>query len=140
MGTDAGSDQTVVSSIAALRRDWLASIKASDTERLLGMVTDDIVVVHGDGRCVCGREELKADFRKGFEAFSIDQNVVSAQVVVRGPWAFDIAEVDTKLTPHTGGAPPLRFHSASVVALRRQPDGSWKIARVLGLLGPPAAS
>jgi len=27
------------------------------------------VVVHGNGRCVCGKEALKADFRKGFEAF-----------------------------------------------------------------------
>ena len=74
---------TVTSSIAAIRQAWLDSVRAGDAERLAAMVTDDVVVVHGNGRCVHGRDELKTDFQKGFEAFSIEQNVSSAEVVVR---------------------------------------------------------
>lgn len=53
---------TVTSSIAAVRQAWLDAVRAGDAERLAAMVTDDVVVVHGNGRCVHGRDELKTDF------------------------------------------------------------------------------
>ena len=126
---------TVASSIAAIRQAWLNAVRAGDAERLAAMVADDVVVVHGNGRCVCGRDELKADFRRGFEAFSIQQNISSTEVVVRGQWAFEISEVESTLTPHCGGE-SRKAHSTTVVALRRHSDGSWKVGRVLGVLDP----
>ena len=127
---------SVTSSVAAVRQAWLDAVRTGDVERLAAMVTDDVVVVHGNGRCVRGRDELKADFLKGFESFSIEQNVSSAEVVVRGTWAFEIAEVKSRLTPRCGGA-STHVHSTTIVALSRQPDGSWKIGRVLGVLDSP---
>jgi uncharacterized protein (TIGR02246 family) len=50
------------SKIAALREAWLAAVKASDADSLAQMLTDDVVVVHGNGRCVCGKEAVRADF------------------------------------------------------------------------------
>ncbi len=126
---------SVVASIAAVREAWRDAISAADVERLAAMVTDDVVVVHGDGRCVRGREELKADLLKAFEACSIEQRVQSAEVVVRGGWAFEIAEVETRLTPHHEGN-VTHVHSTTVVALNQQSDGSWKVGRVLGLVQP----
>ena len=81
---------SVASSVAAVRQAWLDAVRAGDVERLAAMVTDDVVVVHGNGRCVHGKDELKADFLKGFESFSIEQDVSSAEVVVRGRWAFEM--------------------------------------------------
>ena len=127
---------SVTSSVAAVRQAWLDAVRTGDVERLAAMVTDDVVVVHGNGRCVRGRDELKADFLKGFESFSIEQNVSSAEVVVRGTWAFEIAEVKSRLTPRCGGD-STHVHSTTIVALSRQPDGSWKIGRVLGVLDSP---
>ena len=66
---------STASSLAAVRQAWLDAVRVGDAERLAAMVTDDVVVVHGNGRCVRGRDELKADFLKGFEAFSIEQSV-----------------------------------------------------------------
>jgi len=86
----APDSNSVASSVAAVRQTWLDAVRAGDLERLAAMVTDDVVVVHGNGRCVRGREDLKADFLKGFESFSIEQNVSSAEVVVRGRWAFEM--------------------------------------------------
>jgi ketosteroid isomerase-like protein len=82
---------------------------------------------------VRGREGLKEDFLKGFEAFSIEQDVSNAEVVVRGGWAFEISEVESTLTPRRGGEATL-VRSTTVVALSQQPDGSWKVGRVLGVL------
>jgi uncharacterized protein (TIGR02246 family) len=92
-----------VSSIAAVRQAWLDAVKAGDAERLAALVTDDVVVVHGNGRCVRGRDELKVDFLRGFEAFSIEQNVSSVEIVIRGAWAIEIGEVESRLTLNCGG-------------------------------------
>jgi uncharacterized protein (TIGR02246 family) len=126
-------DDSAISSIAALRDAWLRAIGDSDVERLGNLVTDDVVVVHGNGRCVCGRDELKTDFRKGFERFSIKQNVSLPQVTIRGEWAFEIADVDTMLIPHQHGE-SVHVQSTTVVALSQQSDGSWKVGGVLGLI------
>jgi ketosteroid isomerase-like protein len=116
-----------------VRRCWLESVSSGDVERLVSMVTDDIIVVHGNGRCVCGKDEVKTDFLKGFSAFSVDQNVSAAEVTARGKWAFEISEVETRLTSRIDAATK-EFHSTTLVVLRRQSDGSWKVARVLGLV------
>ncbi len=126
---------SVASSIAAVRQAWLEAVRASDAERLAALVTDDVVVVHGDGRCVRGRDELEADFLKGFEAFSIEQKVHDVELVIRGGWAFEIGEVETRLAPHDGGEAK-DVHSTAVVALRQQSNGAWKVGRVLGLVHP----
>jgi ketosteroid isomerase-like protein len=44
------------SSIEPLRQAWLDALKDGYVKRLANLVTDDIVVVHGTGRCVRGRE------------------------------------------------------------------------------------
>ncbi len=90
-------------------------------------------MVHGNECCVRGREELKADFSKGFLAFSVEQKVYDTEVVIRGRWAFEISEVESRLTPH-GGGEVKHFRSTTVVALNQQSDGSWKVGRVLGLV------
>ena len=77
--------------------------QAADVERLAALVADDVVVVHGTGRCVRGRDELKTDFRNAFDAFSVEQNAPTEGLVVRGSWALEIADVETKLTPRMEG-------------------------------------
>jgi uncharacterized protein (TIGR02246 family) len=124
---------SAISKIAALRVAWIAAVKARDADRLSGMVTNDVVVVTGNGRCVCGKDELKVDLLKGFERFSIDQRVSSADVIIRDKWAFEISEVESTMTPVSGGV-QTHAHSRTVVVLVRQSDFSWKVARVLGLI------
>ena len=134
MGTSSKSDSdSASSSIAAVQQAWLEAIKAADVERLATLVTDDVVVVHGTGRCVRGRDELKMDLWNSFKAFFVEQSASTAGLVVRGSWALEIADVETKLTPRTGGE-RMVFHSTTVTALERQSDESWKVGRVLGVL------
>jgi len=122
-----------LSSIAAARHAWLDAMRSSDIDRLAAMVTDDIVVIHGNGRCVRGKDELRADLLKAFRSFAIDQKVSEPEVVERGKWAFEVAEVETTLRPLSKGDTKL-VRSTTVVVLARQPEGSWRVARVLGLL------
>ena len=48
-----------VSSIAGVRQAWREAVTVGDAELPAELVTDDVVVVHGNGRCVHGRDDLK---------------------------------------------------------------------------------
>jgi uncharacterized protein (TIGR02246 family) len=126
-------ENSAILEITALRKAWSAAVRAADANRLASLVTDDVVVIHGDGRCIRGREELKADFLKAFQSFLIDQRVLNPEVTIRGGWAFEIAKVESTLTPLHGDE-ATHVTTTTMVALRRQPDGTWKVARVVGLL------
>jgi uncharacterized protein (TIGR02246 family) len=119
--------------ITALREAWLAAVNSADIGRLAALVADDVVIVHGDGRCLRGKAEFQADFLKAFQSFRIDQRVVEPEIRIRGNWAFEIAKVESRLTPLAGGEARCAV-TTTLVALRRQPDGAWKVARVVGLL------
>jgi ketosteroid isomerase-like protein len=85
--SDIASD---LSKIAAVREAWIAAVKDSDVDRLISMVTNGVVAVFGNGRCVSGKEELKAAFIGGFGRFDFERRVVSAEVLIRDKWAFEI--------------------------------------------------
>jgi len=137
MKNQSSADDSVVLAIAVVRQAWLDAVREGDVERLGTLVTDDVVVVHGNGRCVCGKEALKADFRKGFEAFAVEQRVSSPEVVVRGRWALEISEIESRLTHRSGES--THVHSTTVVALSQESNGAWKVGRVLGLVHSPPA-
>ena len=126
-------ENSPVLEISALRQAWLATVRSADIGRLASLVAEDVVVVHGDGRCIRGKDEFEADFLKAFESFRIDQRVVDPEITIRGGWAFEIARVKSTVTP-IGGGESKRAITTTLVALRRQPDGTWKRARVVGLL------
>jgi len=119
--------------ITALREAWLAAVTSADAGRVASLATDDVVVVHGDGRCIRGKDELKADFLKAFESFRSHQRVLDPKVTIRGDWAFEIAKVESTLTP-LGGGEARCVVTTTIVAMRKQPDATWKVARVVGLL------
>jgi uncharacterized protein (TIGR02246 family) len=132
MSSSAAAADSPEAQVGVLRAAWLAAVKAGDAERIAAMVTDDVVIVHGDGRSICGREQLKADFLNVFKTFSIVQKVLNPQITVRDDWAVEIAEVESTLTP-IRGVVPIHVVTMTVIALRRQAAGEWKVARVMGM-------
>jgi ketosteroid isomerase-like protein len=130
-------DEDAVREIAKVRDAWTAAVKAKDVERLIGMLTDDIVMMHPNRPAVIGLAANRADLLAAFGKFHVDQIVVSDEMVVAGEWAFDRSRATTTLTPVVGGA-PVTVRSKAITILRHQADGSWKIARVIGNLDHPA--
>ena len=126
-------EDSAILEITALREAWLEAVRSTDISRLALLVADDVVIVHGDGRCIRGKNEFEDDFLKAFETFRINQKVVDPEIRIRGNWALEIAKVESTLTPIRGGD-VIRAITTTLVALRRQPGGSWKVARVVGLL------
>ena len=136
MATAPGNEDAV-REIVRVRDSWLAAVRAKDVDRLLCLLTDDIVMMHPNRPPIVGLAANRADLQAAFARFQVDQEVVSEEIVVAGEWAFDRSRSTTTVTPVSGDA-PVTVWSKAITILRRQADGSWRIARVIGNLDHPA--
>lgn len=115
-----------------MRETWNAAVQASDLDRLMSIVTDDVVLVNVDGRSLRGKEELRGEISRNWARFERELRFSSSDTIVRGKWAIDTAELERKFTEVRDGR-EIRTNVRSVTVLARQTDDSWKIARILVL-------
>jgi ketosteroid isomerase-like protein len=123
-----------VSKIAAVRAGWISAVKASDIDRLIALATDDIVVVNGDGKTAIGIDALRANLTHDFGLFDVEPRDSSAQIIVHDSWAIEFCEVDRMVSAVKSGR-RVQTRSRIIAVFSRQPDASWKVARVIGLPG-----
>src|SRR5215469_6632147 len=84
----AKSDQdSDVSKIAAIRESWIAAVKCGDIDGLVSLASDDIVVVYGNGKCVCGKDELRKSLEHYLDIFDVEQWDSSGEVTFHNKWA-----------------------------------------------------
>ena len=112
---------------------WTAAVEAGDIEALGRLMTEDIVVIHGNGRLVCGKEAMMNDTARSLKDFSVRQTVESEETIVAGEWAFDRAKVHTVISTREGGETK-QFDSRTVTLLRKHSEGEWRVARVIGVI------
>jgi ketosteroid isomerase-like protein len=126
--------QSDVSRISHVRAAWVAATKASNVTGLLALVTDDIIVVLANGKCLCGKDEVKTELIHGFDLFDVEPEESSDEISIHDRWAVEFIEAETSVSPVRAGA-PLRVHSKTLAVFLRQPDLSWKVSRVIELAG-----
>ena len=122
--------------IEAIRRTTAqrtAAVEAGDLELLGCLMTGDLVVIHGNGRLVCGKEAMTNDFARSFQGFTVQQTVESEETIVAGQWAFDRAKVHTTIKPRHGGDKK-EFESRTVTTLRKESGAIWRVARTIGVV------
>ena len=119
--------------ITEARRAWMQAVRDSDGNRLTNFVTDDVVAVLKDGRCICGKEALKALLQHAFALYDVEREVLSSRVVMRDRWAIELDELESTVTPVSNGM-YINAHLKAVIVYRRQADGEWKVARLMELL------
>jgi uncharacterized protein (TIGR02246 family) len=125
-----------IQEIRRLAIRWTAALEAGDIELLGQLMTDDIVVIHGNGRLVCGREAVMNDTARSLEDFSVQQGVESEETIVAGEWAFDRAKVHTTISSRKS-CNTKQFDSRSVTILQKQSGLGWRVARVIGVICQP---
>jgi ketosteroid isomerase-like protein len=131
------TESAAVRDVLKVRDSWLTAVRAGDVEKLMTLLTDDAVFMHPNRPAVVGSAANRADLLSAFARFSVDQEAISDETVVAGEWAFDRSRVTTTITPISGGN-PVTVRSKTITILRRQADGTWKIARTIGNLDHPA--
>jgi len=120
--------------IRDLVRTWLQATQAGDIERVLGLVTEDVVFLL-PGRAPMERDEFAAMQRNqsGAGAPRIEGRSEIQEVQVAGDWAFMWTRLSVKVTPQGGAAMERAGHTLTVL---RKDGGRWRIARDANLLAP----
>lgn len=130
--TSAKSDDEI-RDIRRVAKRWTEAVGSGEIGRLRGLMVDDIIVIHGDGRIVCGKEAVIRDFARSLQDISVRQTVKSEETVIADEWAFDRATVRTIIKSRKSGD-TRQFDSKSIAILRKENDAEWRVARTIGVV------
>jgi uncharacterized protein (TIGR02246 family) len=132
-----GNDSVDVDAIKIAIEELEEAYVAGNLETFVALFTDDAVCMLPNQPPVVGKNAWRADMRKRFERSIVaDHSSISEEVVVFGDWAFERHNETARYTSKATGESNQAFFKG-VFIFRRQPDGSWKIARYISN-GSPA--
>ncbi|MBO6555434.1 MAG: DUF4440 domain-containing protein [Pseudomonadales bacterium] len=104
-------------------------IRSDDFDRYFDLFAEDAVWMMPSSFKDVHQDEARS-FYRFTSKFKFDQETAVDEVVVSGDVAYVRVSFDGYLRPKVDdGSPPLRSVSRHIWILRRQSDGSWKIAR-----------
>ncbi len=121
--------------IRQLVSTWMAASKAGDIEKVLSLMSDDVVFL------VPGQPVMrKADFaeaaraQSGQDAPQFDGTSEIQEIKILGDWAFMWTKLTVVVTP-PGGAHPITRAGHTLSILKKE-NGKWVLARDANLLAP----
>src|ERR1700742_4362919 len=118
--------------IRALIDRWCEASAAGDLTAQFNLMTPDVVFLT-PGRAPMRRDEFAAGFRAMVELVTLECRSNVQEITVSGDLAVCWNLLEVSFTPVEGGQ--TRKHAGNVLtALRRGPDGQWRIWRDANLL------
>ena len=117
--------------IGAILEEVGAAHRAGDAERWAALFASDAILMTENGPSAVGRESMTRMARDVFRTFTSTAKIEPVELEVGGDWAFARTSVSGTFTPKAGGA-PIQLDGKEIVIFRRQSDGTWKIARLIG--------
>ncbi len=116
--------------ITKLRDDFATAFNRQDIDALAEYVTDDHVSMPPNGSAIIGKGAILEWWKEGFTVVRSRIAVAPKEVEVAGEWAFDRYEWTMENTP-LGGGKAFRDTGKAIWIYRKQPGGSWKLARAI---------
>ena len=118
-----------VAQIRTMFNEYLDAMEAGDFERWLSVWTEDCIQMAPDFPPRFGTELLRTVYEPGFELFTFSNLVYTDEVQVRilGDWAYAHSTYTLDMTANEGGE-KTSFSGKFLDIVKRQEDGSWKIA------------
>jgi uncharacterized protein (TIGR02246 family) len=109
---------------------WLSASKAGDTEKVLGLMADDVVFL------VCGQPPMrgKAAFaasQAALKDMELEASSEIQEVRVLGDWAYVWTNLTVVITPKSGA--PIKRAGNTLSVLEKQ-NGSWVMLRDANML------
>lgn len=117
--------------IRDLIENWFKHTERGDIERVLELMTDDVVFMVV-GRPPFGKQEF-AEGARQMRAMKFQGSAEVLEVVVRGDTAWARVHIQVEVQTPDGRSPRREGHAMSV--LTRQ-NGRWLVTRDANLLGP----
>ena len=123
--------------ITALDEQDVAASKAQDMSTLLTLWDDEGVALPPGGDPIIGIDALRAWLEgQGEPDYDVTEYAHDfAERQLLGDWAFEWGTYRSAAGPIGGGA-PVKATGKLLRILRRQPDGSWKVARAIWNVDP----
>ena len=122
--------------IRALCKRWANAISDTNVPELGRLMVEDVVVVHGDGRCLLGRDAVMADLSVALKKIRVNQRVEPQETIVAGEWAIDRSRVHTNILSLDSGE-QRDIYSHTLTILRKELLNGWLVARVIGVVEQP---
>ena len=133
-GTAKQDEEGDLARIEELHRTDIAASKAQDFDALKTLWTEDAVKLAPDERGTIGREAIVADMDKYREA-QVNLEILEyrhdwQEIRLMGDWAFEWGYFYGRARDRTTGE-EFEERNKLLRILRKQSDGSWKVARVM---------
>ena len=117
--------------IDALRNREMTALSSGITDSAIAVYSDDALVMPNHGPAVRGGAAIRAWLDTSFSQVTMNGRVTSSSVDVSGDLAVDHYAGELTVTVKAPGAKPMTEAIKGINVYRRQPDGSWKIAKAI---------
>jgi ketosteroid isomerase-like protein len=118
-----------VAAINAVQRQADDAVKSGNPEGYLALVTDDAVLMPPDQPALVGKAAIGPWAQRFAQQFTMESyHATDHEVVVADGWAFRRSTMTWVLRPKAGGA-AMTQTGKFIILYRREPDGTWRIAR-----------
>ncbi len=124
----ASANQADVEAINKLREQEMAAFSAADVITLLGLFTNDVIVMPPNEPALSGKDALRSWAENIYKQFTVQGKYTSSDIVLAGDWAFE-RFTSTLTTKPVAGGEPVQEVIKGLHIYHRQSDGSWKIAQ-----------
>lgn len=124
---DSDADEAAIRNLIARSE---AANNAADTLGWVALFEEGAVYMPPGAPAVTTREGLEETAAAGFGPWEADVRIIPAEIVVEGDWAFARSDVSGTVISRTDGE-TFPVDVKQIAIYHRQPDGSWKIARLI---------
>jgi uncharacterized protein (TIGR02246 family) len=114
---------------------WLSASKAGDTEKVLSLMSEDVVFLMPGQPPMRGRAAFAAA-QSGLSQFRFEAQSEIQEVKVLGEWAYLWTRLSIVVTPINGGAPIKR--TGPTLSILQKQAGAWVIVRDANMLAVAA--
>jgi len=121
--------------IRALVSTWIAATKAGEVEKVLSLMSDDVVfLMPGQPAMRKAGFAAAARAQAGKGAPKFDGTSEIQEIKILGDWAFLWTKLTVVVSP-SGGAQPRR-HAGHTLSILKKDNGKWVLARDANMLTP----
>jgi len=128
-----------VAAINAVQDREVALVATGNADSLITIATSDAELMPPDEPGVHGRDAMRKWAETVFGQATMSGRYTSSDVTVSGDLAVARYTADLTMTPKAGGA-PVTEKIKGIHVMKRQPDGTWKIAQDVWNSDAPAVA
>lgn len=121
---------TDLAAIERIRAAWDAGWLNGDAQALAALFSEGAVLMPQNAPEIVGKDAIHALYESVFATHTIAGSGMMLEMQVAGEWAFFRSTYTLTALPKAGGK-PMADRGKWLCIVQRQPDSSWKIARLI---------